>query len=286
VFDDGAVTNEYVSHADQRKSSSNARRHSNTSRHSKGTNIYHEPSTSDHQIVAPVESPVEDPEEAKPEGSKDSDTSFFGRISEFGKRAKRQLNFNLFGNEEEPEKEDSLTTTEGKGFLGLDSGAFFDWFSGSDRKKESYESHTSEVASSAPASDSESGETQQESRYRIKRSTTQDDDVASEVDEDELKASDDLDAGDKESGVIKGGDVESATNQVQGEDKDDDESYRDAVAVHRHGPFAARRRGQAQLFIPDDEDYIGEAASGSGMDGTTAPPTWTAPPPDRQPSEY
>jgi len=29
VFDDGGATNEYVSHADQRKSSSNVRRHSN-----------------------------------------------------------------------------------------------------------------------------------------------------------------------------------------------------------------------------------------------------------------
>jgi hypothetical protein len=238
----------------------------------KGTNVYHEPSTSDHQIVAPVESPVEDPEEAKPESSKDSDISFFGRISEFGKRAKRQLNFNLFGNEVEPEEKDSLTTTEGKGFLGLDSGALFGWFSGSDRRKESYESHASEVASSAPTSDSESGETPQvtspqEGRYRIKRSTTLDDEVTGEVDEDELEA------GDKE----KGGDVESATNEVQGEDEKD-ESDQDA--------FTAHRTGQVQHLSIDDEDYIGEAASGSGMDGRTTPPTSAAPPSDRQPSEY
>lgn len=275
MFDDGAVTNEYVSHADQRKSSSNARRHSNTSRHLKGTNIYHEPSTSDHQIVAPVESPVEDPEDAKPESSKDSDTSLFGRISEFGKRAKRQLNFNLFGNDEDP---DSLTTTEGKGFLGLDSGAFFGWFSGSDRRKENYESHTSDVASSAPTSDSESGETPQvttpqEGRYRIKRDTALGNDVTGEVDEDELEA------GDKENGVSKDGDVESATNQVQGEDENDnDESDQDAVAAHRPS--------QVEHLSPDDEDYIGEAASGSGMDGGTVPPTSAAPPTDSQPSEY
>jgi len=275
VFDDGSVTNEYVSHADQRKSSSNVRRHSNTSRHLKDTNIYHEPSTSDHQIVAPVESPDEDPEEAKPESSKDSDTSFFGRISEFGKRAKRQWTFNLFGNDEEPEKKDSLTTTEGKGFLGLDSGDFFGWFSGSDRRNENDESHTSEVASSEPTSESESVETPQvttpqEGRYRIKRSTTLDD-VTGEVDEDELEA------GDKENGASKGGDVESATNQVQGED-DDDESDQDAAAAHRPG--------QVQHLSLDDEDYIGEAASGSGMDGRTTPPTSAAPPLDRQPSEY
>lgn len=277
MFDDGAATNEYVSHADQRKSSSNVRRHSNTSRHLKGTHIYHEPSTSDHQIVAPVEIPVEDPEEVKPDSSKGSDTSFFGRISEFGKRAKRQWTFNLFGNDEEPDKKDSLTTTEGKGFLGLDSGDFFGWFSGSDRRNEKYESHTSEVASSTSNSESESGETPQvttpqEGRYRIKRSSTVDD-VAGEVDVDELEADD------KESGTSKGDDVESAANQVQGEDDDDDdESDRDAAAAHRPG--------QAQHLNLDDEDYIGEAASGSGMDGRTTPPTSVAPPLDRQPSEY
>lgn len=281
MFDDGAATNEYVSHADQRKSSSNARRHSNTSRHLKGTHIYHEPPTSDHQIVAPVESPVEDPEEANPDSSKGSDTSFFGRISEFGKRAKRQWTFNLFGKDEEPEKKDS-TTTEGKGFLGLDSGDLFGWFSGSERRNENYDSHTSEVASSGSASEPESGETPQvttpqDGRYRIKRSTTLDD-VTGEVDVDELEA------GDKESGTSKAGDVESATKQVQVEDDEDDdaddadESDRDAAAAHRPG--------QLQHLSLDDEDYIGEAASGSGMDGRTTPPTSAAPPIDRQPSEY
>jgi hypothetical protein len=274
VFDDGAATNEYVSHADQHKSSSNVRRHSNNSGHLKGTHIYHEPSTSDFQIVAPVESPVEDPEEAKPDSSKGSDTSFFGKISEFGKRAKRQWNFNLFGNNEEPEEKDSLTTAKGKGFLGLGSGDFFGWFSGSDRRNEKYESHTSELLSSTSTSESESGETPQvttpqEDRYRIKRSTTLDD-VTGEVDEDELEA------GDKEDGVSEGGDEESATNQVQGED--DDESDRDAAASHRPG--------QVQHLSLDDEDYISEAASGSGMDGRTTPPTSAAPPLDRQPSEY
>lgn len=273
MFDDGAATNEYVSHADQRKSSSNVRRHSNTTRHLKGTHIYHEPSTSDHQIVAPVESPVEDPEEANPDSSKGSDTSFFGRISEFGKRARRQLTFNLFRNDEEPEKEDSLTTTEGKGFLGLDSGGLFGWFSGSDRRNEIHESHTSEVASSTSTSESESGETPQvttpqEGRYRIKRSTTQDD-VTGEVDADELEA------GDNESGASKGGDVESATNQVQGEDVDDDADGDIAAAL---------RPGHVQHINLDDEDYLVEAASGSGMDGRTTPPA--APPTDRQPSEY
>jgi hypothetical protein len=243
----------------------------------KGTHIYHEPSTSDHQIVAPVESPVEDPEEAKPESNKGSDTSFFGRISEFGKRAKRQWAFNLFGNDEEPEK-DALTTTEGKGFLGLDSRDFFSWFSGSDGRNEKFESSTSEVASSASTSESESGETPQvttpqEGRHRIKRSTTLDD-ITGEADVDELEA------GDKESGASKGGDVESATNQVQGEDDDDDdvESDRDAAAARRHG--------QVQHLNLDDEDYIGEAASGSGMDGRTTSTTSAAPPIDRQPSEY
>jgi hypothetical protein len=272
VFDDGAATNEYVSHADQRKSSSNVRHHTNTSRHLKGTHIYPEPSTSDHQIVAPVESPVEDPEEAKPYSSTGSDTSFFGRISEFGKRAKRQLTFNLFGNDEDPEKEDSLTTTEGKGFLGFDSGNLFGWFSGSDRRNEKSESHTSEVAFPASTSESESGETPQattpqEGRYRIKRSTTLED-VTGEVDVDELET------GDKESGTSKGGDVESA-DQVQVED---DESDENAAAAHRPG--------QIQHLNLDDEDYIGEAASGSGMDGRTTPPTSAAPPTDRQPSEY
>jgi len=274
VFDDGAGTNEYVSHADQRKSSSNVRRHSNSSRHLKGTHIYHEPSTSDHQIVAPVESPVEDPEEAKSDSTKDSDTSFFGRISEFGKRAKRQWTFNLFGNDEEPEKKDSLTTTEGEGFLGLDSGDFFGWFAGSDSRNDKYESHSSEVASSTSTSESESGETPkvttpQEGRYRIKRSPTPED-VTGEVDVEELEA------GDKESSTSKGGDEESETSEGQGEE--DDESDQDAAAAHRPG--------QVQHLSLDDEDYIGEAASGSGMDGRTTPPTSAVPPIDRQPSEY
>lgn len=278
MFDDGAATNEYVSHAEQRKSSSNVRRHPNNSRHVKGTHIYHEPSTSDHQIVAPVESPVEDPEEAKPDSSKGSDTSFFGRISEFGKRAKRQWAFNLFGDDEEPEEKDALTTTEGKGFFGLDSGDLFGWFSGSDRRDEKYEGHTSEVASSASTSESESGATPQmitpqEGRYRFKRSTAVDD-VAGEVDVDELEADD-------EKGASKGGDVESATNQVQSEvedDGDNDESDRDAAAAHIPG--------RLQHLNFDDEDYIGEASSGSGLGASTTPPTSAAPPADRQPSEY
>ena len=269
MFDDGAANNEYGSHADQRKSSSSVRHHSNTSRHLTDTNTYHEPSTSDHQIVAPVESPVEDPEEAKPDSSKDSDTSFFGRISEFGKRAKRQWNFNLFGNDEESVENYSFTT-EGKGFLGVDSGDWFTWFSGSDRKNENYESHSSEVTSSTSRSESESGETPQvttphDSKYRNKRSTTLDD-ITGEVDVDELEASD------KESG----GDVESATNHLQGED--DDEPDLHAAAAHRPG--------QLQHLSSDDEDYISEAESGSGMDGRTVPPTSVAPPTDRQPSEY
>jgi hypothetical protein len=274
VFDDGAANNEYVTHADQRKSSSNVRRHSNTSRHQKATTIYHEPSTSDHQIVAPVQSPVEDIEEATPDSSKGSDTSFFARISEFGKRAKRQWTLNFFGNDEEPEN-DSLTTTEGKDFLGLDSGGLFGWFTGSEGRNEKYESHTSEVASSTSTSESESGETPQvttahDNRYRIKRSTTQND-ITGEVDVDVLED------GDKENGASNGGDVESATNHVQFED-DDDESEVEAAVSHRPG--------QVQHLSTDDEDYIGEGASGSGMDGRTATPTSAALPADRQPSEY
>lgn len=273
VFDDGAANSEYVSHADHRKSSISVRRHSNTSLHLKGTNIYHEPSTSDHQIVAPVESPVEDAEETKPDSSKGIDTSFFGRISAFGKRARRQLTFSLFGNDEEPEENDSLTTTEGKGFLGLDSGDLFGWFSSSDRRDENHESRTSEVASSTSTSDSESGETPQvtvphDGRHRIKRSETQDD-VTGEVNMGELNAGDESDA-------INGADVESTTSEVQGEDND--ESNPDAAAAHRPG--------QLQHPSPDDEDYIGEAASGSGMDGRTAVPTSAVLPIDRQPSEY
>jgi hypothetical protein len=246
----------------------------------KGAHIYHEPPTSDHQIVAPVESPVEDPEESKPDSNKGSDTSFFGRISEFGKRAKREWTLNFFGNDEEPEKKDSLATTEGKGFLGLGSGDIFSWFSGSDRRNENYDSHTSEVASSGSTSEPESGETPQVTtpevgRYRIKRSTTLDD-VTGEVDVDELEA------GDKESGTSKGGDVESATKEVQGEDDEDD----DADESDRDDAAAAHRPGQVQHHSLDDEDYIGEAASGSGMDGRTTPPTSAAPPIDRQPSEY
>jgi hypothetical protein len=273
VFDDGAGNNEYMTHADQRKSSSNVRRHSNSSRHQKDTNVYHEPSTSDHQIVAPVQSPVEDTEEENPDSSKGSDTSFFGRISEFGKRAKRQWTFNLFGNDEEPENKDPLSVTEGKGFLGLDSGNLFDWFSGSDRRNEKYESHTSEAASSS-TSESESGETPQvttahDGRYRIKRDT-RGDDITGEVD---VEA---LDPDVKEDDTSNGGDVESSTNHVQVEE--DDESEADAAAGHR--------QDEEERIGDDDEDYIDEGASGSGMDGRTAPPTQAAPPPDRQPSEY
>jgi hypothetical protein len=275
VFDDGAANNEYMTHADQHKSSNNVRRHSNTSRHQKGTNIYHEPSTSDHQIVAPVQSPVEDTEEANPDSSKGSDTSFFGRISEFGKRAKRQLTVSLFGNDEEPENNDLLTTTEGKGFLGLDSGNLFGWFSGSDRRNEKYESHTSEVVSSTSTSESESGETPQvttahDGRYRIKRSTTLDD-VTGEVDVDALETDD------KEDGTSDGGDVESATNHVQGEGNDE-VSEVDAAAAHRPGQF--------EHPSVDDEDYVDEGVSGSGMDGRTAEPKLETPPLDGQPSEY
>lgn len=278
VFDDGAANNEYVSHTDQRNSNSSVRHHSNASRHLNGTNIYHEPSASDHQVVAPVESPVEDREEVKPDSSKDSDTSFFGRISEFGKRAKRQWNFNLFGNNDEPEENYSLTTTEGKGFLGLDSGGFFGWFSGSDRRNEKYKSHSSEVKSSTSTSEAESGETPQattpdDNKYRSKRSTTSDD-IIGEVDEDELETTD------KGNDGIQGGDVESATNQLQGKDDDNDDGS-DLNAA------AARRPGQLQHLSSDDEDYyISEAASGSGMDGRTVPPTSAVPPIDRQPSEY
>jgi hypothetical protein len=271
VFDDGAANSEYVSHADQLKSSSHARHHSNSSRHVQGTKFYHEPSTSDHQIVAPVESPVEDAEDAKPDSNKESDTNFFGRISELGKRARRQLSFSLFGNDEESEEKYSFTT-EGKGFLGLGSGDLFGWFAGVDRRNEKHESHPAETSSTSTG-ESASGETPQattphENKYRSKRSTASDD-VTGEVDEDELETSD------TESGGINGGDVENATDRPQG--GDDDESDLDAAAAHRPG--------QLQHPSPDDEDYIGEAASGSGIDSRTEPPLSATPPTDGQPSE-
>lgn len=263
MFDDGAANSEYVSHADQLKSSSHARHHSNSSRHLQGTKFYHEPSTSDHQIVAPVESPVEDAEDAKPDSNKESDTSFFGRISELGKRARRQLSFSLFGNDEESEEKYSFTT-EGKGFLGLDSGDFFGWFAGVDRRNEKHESHPAETSSTSTG-ESASGETPQattphENKYRRKRSTASDDE---------------LETSDTESGGINGGDVENATDRPQG--IDDDESDLDAAAAHRPG--------QLQHPSPDDEDYIGEAASGSGIDSRTEPSLSATPPADGQPSE-
>jgi hypothetical protein len=275
VFDDGAANNDYVSHADHRKSSSNVRRHSNTSLHLKGTNIYHEPSASDHQIVAPVESPVEDADEAKPDSSKGSDTSFFGRIIAFGQRVRRQLNLGVFGNDEKSEENDPLRTSEGKRSLGLVSGHSFSSSSSSEGRSERHESYTSsKVVSSVSGRVSESGETAQviehhDGGYVFKKSTTRDD-VTAEV------VGDELNAGDEESDNGNGGDVESAANEVKGDD-DESESHPDALAAHRPG--------QLQQLSSDDEDYIEEAASGSGMDGRTATSTSVAPPIDRQPSE-
>jgi hypothetical protein len=208
--------------------------------------------------VAPVEIPLEDPEEAKPGSSKDIDSSFFGKISEFGKRVKRQWPFSdLFGGGEDSEKPSS--TTESASFF--DSANILGLFGGSDRIGDKPESRSS---ASSEASESENGEilqltTPQDDKYRNKRSTTLDD-ITGEVNVDDLEAADE----------------ENTTDQP--ENQENSETDEETTAV-------ARKPGQLQHLNSDDEDYISEAASGSGMDSRTVPPTSAAPPSDRQPSE-
>lgn len=262
VFDDGTATNDYISHVDHRKTSSNARLHSNTSQHFQSTKSNHGASSSDHQLVAPVEIPLEDPEEAKPDSSKDIDSSFFGKISEYGKRVKRQWPLaELFDGNDDSEKPSS--TTEGTGLFGFGSANFLGWFGGSDGTGDKPESHSSASSASKKTSKSESQEilqvtTPQDNKYRNKRSTTLDD-ITGEENLDDLVA-----------------DEESTTDQP--ESVEDNETDSDRIAV-------THKRGQLQHHSSDDEDYISEAASGSGMDSRTIPPTSAAPPADRQPSE-
>jgi hypothetical protein len=263
VFDDGtANSNDYGSHADHRKSSSSVRDHSNTSRLFQNIRSHPGPSNSDHQIVAPVESPLEDPEEVKPDISEDSDSSFFGTLSELGKHARRQWSLSLFGEEQDSEHTTSSSATEGKGLFGFSSGNLLgDWFGGFDGSN----SRSDKVTSATnPTSETESGELVQSTTshdliYRNRRSLTSDN-FTDEANVDGLE----------------GTDEESTTEQL-----DTEENGKSDVAV-----AAARRPGQLEHHISDDEDYFSEAASGSGMDGRTVPPTSAVPPTDRQPSEY
>jgi hypothetical protein len=263
VFDDGTASNDYGSHADHRKSSSSVRHYSNTSRRFQNTKSHQGPSNSDHQIVAPVESPLEDPEEVKPDISEKSDSSFFGTLSELGKRAKREWPFSWFG--EEQDSKHTSSATEGKGLFGFSSGNLLgDWFAGFDGSDKKSDSRSAKETSSTKwTSETESGEPVQSTaspdlKHRNRRSTTSDS-VADEASVDGLE----------------GADEESTTEQP--EVVENDES--DLVVA------AARRPGQLQHHISDDEDYFSEAASGSGMDGRTVPPPTAVPPADRQPSE-
>jgi hypothetical protein len=256
VFDDGAANNDYVSHSEHRKTSSNARHHSNISQHYQSTKSHHEAFTSDHHIVAPVESPLEDLEEAKV----DSDPSFFGRLSELGKRAKRQWFFDLFGGGKDSEGTPS-STTEGKGLFGIDSKKLLGgWFGSSD---EVISENDSSLSLSSTKSESESVEVLQlttpPDKYRNKRSTSSDD--VGEVNADGLEVTDE----------------ENTTDQLQGQE--DDETDLEATA-------AGRRPGHLEHQNSDDEDYISEAASGSGMGDRTLPTTSPAPHADLQPREY
>jgi hypothetical protein len=187
-----------------------------------------------------VESPLEDSEEAKPDVSEDSGSSFFGTLSELGRRAKRQWSLGLFGEED--------STAEGKGFFGLSSGKFLrGWFAGVDpaagKKPE---------ATSTAKSGRETEGREALTSHRSRRSTRADVDA--------------LDAAEEESTTEQPEAAEHGQSDLAG--------------------AAARRAGQLQQDVSDDEDYFSEAASGSGMDGRTVPPTSAVPPADRQPSEY
>lgn len=252
VFDDATASNDHASHADHRKSNSNVRHHSNTSRRFQNTKSHQGPSSSDHQSVAPVESPLEVSEEAKPDLSEDSGSSFFGTLSELGRRAKRDWSLGLLGDDSKR----TSSTTEDKGLFGFSSGNIFGgWFSGSDAANK-----PEATSSTKSGSETESGEAlQTPTSHRYQRSTTADN-LTDEADVDGLDAADE----------------ESTTEQPETVER----GHSDLAGA------AARRTGQLHQDVSDDEDYFSEAASGSGMDGRTVPPTSAVPPSDRQPSEY
>jgi hypothetical protein len=210
--------------------------------------------------VAPVEIPLEDTEEAKSDNSKDTDSGFFGKISEFGKRAKRQWPFSdLFGGGDDPKKQSSEAESAGL----FDSTNFIGWFGGSDGTGDKPKSESRSSASSA-ISESESGEilhvtTPQDDKYRNKRST----------------ASDDI------TGEVNVVDLEDADDDIATDHPESDE----VNETDEEATAAVHKPSQVQHLNSDDEDYIGEAASGSGMESRTVPPTSPAPPTDRQPSE-
>jgi hypothetical protein len=182
-----------------------------------------------------------------------------------GKRAKRQLSFSWFG-EEEDSKHTSSSTTEGKGLFGFNSGnllgELFGGFDGSDKKSDSRS--TEATSSTKSTSEIDSGETlqattTQDFKHRNRRSTASD------------NLTDEANVGD-----LEVTDEESTTDKLEVEED-----------VETNLPTAAARRpGQLQHHISDDEDYFSEAASGSGMEDKTVAPTSAAPPTDRQPSEY
>jgi hypothetical protein len=184
-----------------------------------------------------------------------------------GKRAKRQLPFRWFReDEDEDDTEHTSSTTEGEGLFSFGfRNLVGEGFGDSDGSDEKSNRHSTEVSSSTKwTSKAESGEAVQATtshyfQYRNGQSTTSDNFT------DEAIAY-----------SFEGADEESTTEQL--EFHEDDES--DLM------PSAARRPGKLQQHVSDDEDYFGEAASGSGMDGRTVPPTSAAPPADRQPSEY
>jgi hypothetical protein len=166
----------------------------------------------------------------------------------------------LFG-EEHDSNYTSSSATEGKGLFGFSSGnllgGWFGGFHGSYRKEKvtSSTKSTSETESGEPVQST----TSHDLKYRKRRSVTSD------------NFTDDANVDGSE-----GADEESTTEQLDVEENDESELI---VA-------AAHRPGQLQHHVSDDEDYFSEAASGSGMDGRTVPPTSALPPADRQPSEY
>jgi hypothetical protein len=201
----------------------------------------------------------------KPDVSEDSDSSFFDALSSLGKRVKRQWPFSFFGEDENDSKHTS-STTEGKGLFGFGSDNLFgDWLGDSDGSDGKSNSRSSEVTSSTNwTSETESGEavqatTSHDVQYRNRRSTTSD------------NFTDDANVD-----GLEGADEETTTEHLEIQENDEP----DVIVA------AARRPGQLQQHDSDDEDYFSEAASGSGMDGRTVPPTSAALPADRQPSEY
>lgn len=250
MFDDGTASNDY----EYRKTSSNARQYSNTSQHFQSTKSNHGASNSDQQLVAPVEIPLEDPEEPKPDSSEDVDSSFFGKISEFGRRAKRQWFPDFFGGGEDSEKPSSPTESTSI----FDSSNFLGIFGSSGGTNDKPQSHSAE-------SESENVEilkltTPQDDKYRNKRSTSFDN-INGEVTLDDVEDADE----------------ENITDQPESQENTETDEETTVVA---------RKPGKLQHLNSDDEDYISEAASGSGMESRTILPTLTTPSSDRQPSKF